>query len=96
MAKKATSNGRNSVLRMYRSYNFRDKDPVIDVIRTAKDDAKLRISDLVNGSGVSATTFYNWFDGKTKRPQFATVAASCRAIGGNTVDRIAELLRKGK
>lgn len=94
MAKKA--NGNRSVLRVYSSYNFRDKDPVIDVLRTVRDDNKLRISDLVEGSGVSATTFYNWFDGKTRRPQFATVAAATRFMGNEAINAVAELLRKGK
>lgn len=74
-----------SALNLYKSYNFTDKDPIIDVLRDlvkqhgGKSGGKYkRISE---DSGVSAHTLYGWFDGKTKRPQFATVAAVMGALG---------------
>lgn len=87
------TNGRGA-LKPYKSYNFRDKDPVIDVLRTAREDGHVRMTDLTAASGVSATTYYNWWQGKTRRPQFATVAACARAMGA--VNRVVELLRKEK
>jgi transcriptional regulator with XRE-family HTH domain len=65
----------------YTTYNFVDKDPVIDVLRTAKREAKVNNKELSVKSNVSASTLGNWFGGKTKRPQFATVAAVAVALG---------------
>jgi len=67
----------------YRTYNFVDKDPVIDILRTAWEDSGLTLDDVAKLSGVSASTLYNWFHGNTKRPQYATVMAVGRALGGD-------------
>jgi transcriptional regulator with XRE-family HTH domain len=69
------------MLRLYRSYVFIDKDPVIDVIRTAMQDAKVKPAKVARDSGVSPTTLGNWFHGPTRRPQFSTVAAVANALG---------------
>jgi transcriptional regulator with XRE-family HTH domain len=69
------------MLRLYKSYVFIDKDPVIDVVRTAMQDAKARPAVVARDSGVSPTTLGNWFHGRTRRPQFATVAAVAGALG---------------
>src|SRR5688572_15265685 len=68
-------------LRPYKSYMFRKKDPVIDVVRTAVEDSNKRLSAVTRESGVSYSTIYNWFNGKTRRPQFATVNAVARVVG---------------
>jgi len=68
-------------LRLYRSYSFRDKDPVIDRVRTIVQRERLGNRDVARLSGVSATTLRNWFEGETKRPQFATIAAVVGALG---------------
>ncbi len=65
----------------YRTYNFKDKDPVIDQVRTMWQDSGLKLSAVSEESGVSSTTLYNWFDGDTRRPQSATVEAVGRALG---------------
>ncbi len=75
----------------YKSYMFRSKDPVIDALRTAVSDAKVKYSQLNRDSGVSSTTIHNWFHGRTKRPQFATVAAVAGALGKHTIK-----IRNGK
>jgi len=80
MAKRAKSRGHIT----YKSYLFVDKDPVIDALRTAVSGAKMKYSAIRNESGVSATTIHNWFHGKTRRPQFATVAAVARVLGKTT------------
>jgi DNA-binding phage protein len=69
----------------YRTYNFVDKDPVIDQLRTAMEDTAHTIGHLSDESGVSTTTLYNWFDGETRRPQFATVAAVATAMGVRSI-----------
>jgi len=68
-------------LRLYCSYNFRDKDPIIDRLRTLIRDQQVSYSDIEKDSGVSAQTLWHWFSGETRRPQFATVMAVVRALG---------------
>lgn len=68
-------------LKLYKSYNFIDKDPVIDRVRTVVEDSKYTYARVEDLSGVTTTTLRNWFFGKTRRPQFATVAAVIRACG---------------
>jgi len=68
-------------LKTYKSYNFIDKDPIIDELRTAYSDAGLTMTKLAELSSVSNSTMSNWFKGKTKRPQFCTVSAVARAAG---------------
>jgi transcriptional regulator with XRE-family HTH domain len=76
----AKSNGKGS-LKLYKSYNFVDKDPVIDKMRSMVKKEGLKYSRIQELSGVTPTTLYNWFDGKTRRPQYATVIAVARALG---------------
>jgi hypothetical protein len=80
---KAKTNGRGA-LHLYRTYMFKDKDPVIDRIRTLVKDEGLSYKDLHWISGVSVTTFSNWFDGETMKPQYATVAATVSSMGYET------------
>lgn len=73
----------------YATYRFKDKDPIIDRMRTAYADArandpelrKAGFAEVARRSGLSATTPVAWFDGDTRRPQFASVAAFARSIG---------------
>ena len=82
--------------KLYKTYVFRDKDPVIDHLRTAvKDDGRKR-SQLAQDSGVSAATLSNWFEGTTRRPQFATVAAVARACGPKGVAAVVNAVKRGK
>src|SRR6266404_3286962 len=84
MAKAARVNGsakKQSSLRLYRSYNFVDKDPVIDRIRTIVQDEGLSYKDIGIISSVSPGTLTNWFDGPTRRPQYATIAAVTSSLG---------------
>jgi hypothetical protein len=65
----------------YKSYNFVDKDPVIDEIRTVYQDSGVNYKWIEENSGVTAQTLSNWFNGKTKKPQSATIEAVLRAMG---------------
>jgi len=65
----------------YKSYNFTDKDPIIDQIRTVIKDEGARYADIHEQSGVAVSTLFNWFNGDTKRPQYATVMAVVRGLG---------------
>jgi len=72
-------------LQVYKSYSFVDKDPCIDYARTYvyREGGPNKIA---KASGVAPTTLYNWFHKKTKRPQFATVAAVLLACGQTQID----------
>jgi DNA-binding phage protein len=68
-------------MQLYKTYSFKEKDPIIDHMRTIVQDEGLKHSEIHALSGVSSTTLYNWFEGETKRPQFATVMAVARSMG---------------
>ena len=65
----------------YKSYNFTDKDPIIDEVRSVFQDAGVTKQWVADESGVTANTLHAWFDGKTRRPQAATINAVLRALG---------------
>jgi hypothetical protein len=69
---------------MNTDYNFRDKDPVIDLMRTliqtfanieglTFNKALSRIEKDTNG-GVKFGTMYGWFSGVTRFPRYCLVA----------------------
>jgi hypothetical protein len=68
-------------LGMYKTYSFRNKDPVIDQLRTVVKDTETTYKAISEKSGVSETTLWNWFSGTTRRPQHASVMAVTRALG---------------
>lgn len=68
-------------MKIYNSYSFVDKDPVIDELRTVIQDEGASFTFIENSSGVSGQTIRNWFDGKTKRPQNASIEAVVRCLG---------------
>lgn len=72
-------------LKPYKSYVFKDKDPVIDKVRTIVADSGFSYTDISEDSGVSTTAMYGWFHGATRRPQFCTVNAVARACGQELV-----------
>lgn len=79
---KSANKGR---LRLYASYNFVDKDPVIDKVRTIVAREGVTPSQVQKMSGVTAATLHNWFEGPTKRPQYATIMAVVCALGYRVV-----------
>lgn len=66
---------------VYRTYQFKDRDPILDRIAIAITESGEDISDISEDSGVSTTTLYNWRRKKTRRPQYCTVVATLRAAG---------------
>ena len=89
MAKKKTSKRpKRSGFKLYQSYLFRDKDPAIDEFRTVAQDhfGKRNLNhedydDIHEKGGPSGGCVKAWFEGKTKRPQNATLEAAGRALG---------------
>lgn len=66
---------------MYPTYSFKEKDPVIDELRSMIAEEGLSYKQIHEVSGVSKTTLYNWFSGDTRRPQHASVMAVVRMAG---------------
>lgn len=82
----------------YKAYPFSEKDPIIDVLRTIKRDTEMKDSEITAAGGPTTSTLRNWFVGKTRRPQFATVAAAASAMGATTLPLTSEgraKLKKG-
>lgn len=65
----------------YKSYSFVDKDPIIDEVRTVFQASGVTKQWVEDASGVTSNTLHAWFDGKTRRPQAATINAVLRALG---------------
>lgn len=70
-----------TVLRAYKSYNFRDKNPCIDEARTAVRDSGMSYAEVSEESGVSVSTLYGWFHGDTRSPSHECLMAVVRACG---------------
>lgn len=70
-------------LKVYRTYRFINKDPVIDEIRTlVQNEGLMKKLNIVHElSGVSTVTLENWFHGETKSPQNRTICAVTSALG---------------
>jgi hypothetical protein len=70
-------------LRIYRTYSYIDKNPVIDKVRTLVQDEGLfkKLGIVHELSGVAVTTLDNWFNGATRSPQHATIAAVVTSLG---------------
>jgi transcriptional regulator with XRE-family HTH domain len=66
-----------------RTYRFRatEKDPIIDAVHTLFNDAGVSLQKIHERAGVATATVHNWFDGPTRRPQYATICATLRALG---------------
>lgn len=70
-------------IRIYRTYSYVEKNPVIDKVRTLiQDEGLIKELKIVHEiSGVSTSTLDNWFNGATRSPQHATIAAVITSLG---------------
>src|SRR3954454_10623525 len=73
----------NPRVRLYRTYNFIDKNPVIDKVRTLVQDEGLftKLGIVHEISNVATSTLNNWFHGDIRRPQHHTIMAVVTALG---------------
>ncbi len=74
----------------YVGYFFRkdEQDPSVDSLRAMREEAgNPAINKISVGSGVSAGALKNWWDGKTRKPQFATISAAAAFFGYEVVFR---------
>lgn len=66
----------------YKAYPFQEKDPILSVLWSIKRNQGIKDEEIkVNGGPAVATLRAWWPDGKTRRPQFATIAAAAMAMG---------------
>lgn len=79
MASKAKGKATRSNL--YRSYVFKDKDPIIDLVRTVVQESEMSYGEISDKSGVSTSAINGWLNGATLRPQFCTANAVFRSCG---------------
>lgn len=72
-----------STVTFLRAYKFADdkKDPIIERVRSCLDEANQDPYDNHRAGGPSPGTMINWFEGETRRPQFATICAALHASG---------------
>ena len=81
----------------YKAYPFVEKDPVLSFIWSVKRNKGLKNTEIRDSGGPATATLKAWEpDGKVRRPQFATVAAACRAMGLDNVPLTAEGRTKAK
>jgi hypothetical protein len=79
-------------MKLYKSYMFRTKDPVIDELNTLISDKfgpinHKTLSDIERNGGPSVSCMSAWFFGATQRPTNPTIEAAGRAIGFKRVWR---------
>jgi hypothetical protein len=81
-------------VRVYEAYRFRTKDPAIDEFRTVAQDhfgvrnfTREHYDTIEEQGGPSWSTVRQWFQGKTRKPQNATLEAAGRALGYHRVWR---------
>lgn len=65
----------------YKSYNFKDKDPIIDTMRTIVQNSGVTYRDIQDASGVSTSCLWGWFNGATRRPSHAAIVAVAHSLG---------------
>lgn len=81
MAKRTITGG-------YKNYNFRDHDPVLDALDRLHELSQgpyggpMSFAAVERRSGVTVATLRKWRTRQTRRPQFATVKAVAKALGG--------------
>ena len=70
-------------LKLYRTYRYTDKNPVIQRVRELIEDENLfkRLGIVHELSGVSYSCIHSWFHGTTRNPQHHTVAAVVTSLG---------------
>lgn len=62
-------------------YCFLDKDPIIDLWRSAFVKSGMTYVEVSRISGITVGTLKKWDYGETRRPQHLTLAFAFRALG---------------
>jgi predicted transcriptional regulator len=67
----------------YKSYNFVDKDPVLDIEKTVVQRSGMSFKEIHEAGGATPGTLNKHFNGATKTSRFDTLMATFRACGGD-------------
>lgn len=65
----------------YKTYNFKDHDPILDKLATVMEEGSLSWQEVHERSGVHPTTILAYVHRLVKRPRHATIAAVFAAYG---------------
>jgi hypothetical protein len=65
----------------YKSYLFSERDPILEVVTAARSLQRMKYKTIHDNGGPTPATLRNWESGKTRRPQFCTIAAASRTLG---------------
>jgi transcriptional regulator with XRE-family HTH domain len=68
-------------LRLDKSYNFVDKHPIIDVIRTAIEESPYSPSRVAELAGLNHATITRWLNGGTRNPRAHSIDRVAAALG---------------
>jgi hypothetical protein len=79
---------------VYEAYYFRanEQDPIVDWLKSKKGETK--DAAIEGGGGPKRGTLNSWWSGKTRKPQFTTVAATCVVLGITSIPISALAKRK--
>jgi len=93
MARTTRRKGGGYVPPTYEAYYFRanEQDPIVDWLKSKKGDIK--DGKIEEGGGPKRGTLNSWWSGKTRKPQFTTVAATCVVLGITSIP-ISALVKK--
>lgn len=74
---------RRKVNYLYSTYRFIDgeQDPSVDRFRAALQITGKSPNEVADDSRLARSTVRSWVEQKTKKPQFATMAAALGAVG---------------
>jgi transcriptional regulator with XRE-family HTH domain len=70
-----------SSLKLDKSYNFVDKAPIVDLIRTAIEDSPYSAQRVAELAGLAPATVQHWLAGRTLSPQAKSVEKVAAALG---------------
>lgn len=65
----------------YKSYLFSERDPILEVVTAARSQQRMKFKTIQENGGPTPATLRNWESGRTRRPQFCTIAAASRVLG---------------
>lgn len=76
------SRGKKKIFGGYTNYSFKEKDPSIDEVQTLWQDAgSPSFQEISEKTGLSASTPYEWFFGKTRKPNNCSLQSFGKALG---------------
>lgn len=82
MATKKTK-GRGVIEETKTAYNFKNRDPIFDVVQAAVSESNMSYREIRNEGGASTTTVRNYMVGATRSGRHDTLMATLKAVGAD-------------